>query len=95
MGTRKLHKRYPIDKSPLYKLSNKRRLASILYTTLPELQKLVRRQDNYLKFEINPDSDRSRPVETPKSRMERIHRRLFKLLSRIEPPDYLHSGVKG
>lgn len=95
MGARRLHKRYAIDQSPLYKLGNKRRLASILNTTLPELQKLVRRHDNYLKFEINPDSERLRPVETPKPRMERIHRRLFALLSRVEPPEYLHSGVKG
>jgi len=84
-----------MNQSPLYKLGNKRRLASILNTTFPELQKLVCRDDNYLTFEINPDSDKPRPVETPKPRMERIHRRLFNLLSRIEPPEYLHSGVKG
>jgi hypothetical protein len=34
-------------------------------------------------------------VEAPQGELKRIHIRLFKLLSRIKTPEYLHSGIKG
>lgn len=87
--------RYQIDQSPLYKLCNKRKLASLFGVTLPELKALLERSDNYRVFSIHQDNGKARRVETPKPILERIHRRLFVLISRIEPPSYLHSGVKG
>jgi len=56
---------------------------------------LVSRDDNYRVFEIGKNLGRARTVEHPKPHIHRFHQRVFTLLSRIEPPLYLHSGVKG
>lgn len=44
---------------------------------------------------VEPAPLKLRTVEAPKAELERAHVRLFKLLRRIQPPEYLHSGVKG
>jgi len=85
---------YPLHQSPLFKLRNKRKLASEFNLTLRELNSLLERNDNYRVFVLN-QGKKKRRVEVPKSKLERIHRRLFHLLSRIYPPDYLQSGVQG
>jgi len=88
-------KRYPINQSPLYKLRNRRKLASIFNLKISDLEALVKRNDNYRIFRIGKETKKTRTVEVPKPKLDRLHHRLFVLLSRIEPPDYLHSGVKG
>ncbi|MET0100091.1 MAG: reverse transcriptase family protein [Sedimenticola sp.] len=97
MGTRRRNnKSYPIHQCALYKLRNKRKLASILGLPLPKLLRLVKLGDrNYHQFEINPAGRKPRPVQHPKARLEQIHARLFELLRRVTPPAYLHSGIKG
>jgi RNA-directed DNA polymerase len=90
-----LPKTYPLDQSPLYRLRSRRRLANLFHSGLKELESLARRQDNYWKFSVNGKTDKSRHVQTPKPILERLHRRLFNLLTRIETPSYLHSGVRG
>lgn len=89
------HKLYSIDQSPLYKLQTRRKLASLFDLSLNELERLAKRPDNYRIFIIGKDKSKPRQVEEPKPHLERIHRRLFNLLTRIEPPEYLHSGIKG
>ncbi len=89
------HKTYPLNQSPLYKLQTRRKLAGLFYKSVPELEKLAKRPDNYRIFTIGKDKNKPRQVEEPKPNLERIHRRLFNLLRRIEPPEYLHSGIKG
>jgi len=86
---------YPLNQSPLYKLRNKRKLASYFDLSLKDLNHLIMKdKDNYRVFQIKKDSVKARTVETPKPILERIHRKLFNYLRKIDSPIYLHSGVK-
>ena len=89
------HKTYPLNQSPLYKLQTRRRLAGLFDMSVAELERLAKRPDNYRIFTIGKNTNKPRQVEEPKPHLERIHRRIFNLLRRIEPPEYLHSGIKG
>jgi RNA-directed DNA polymerase len=89
------NKSYSLDQSPIYRLRTRRKLANQFNLSVNELEKLAKRQDNYRVFIIGKDKNKPRQVEEPKPHLERIHRRLFNLLRRIEPPVYLHSGIKG
>jgi hypothetical protein len=86
-------KTYPLDQSPLYQLESKRELANLLFLNLPALQLLANRTDNYRSREV-VHAGKVRHLEVPKPALERIQKRLFRLLERIEKPDYLHSGRK-
>ena len=86
---------YDLNQSPLYKLTTKRKLAALFNISTKELLTLASREDNYRVFQINRSSGKPRTVEVPKPHLERVHHRLFLLLSRITPPQFLHSGVKG
>ena len=88
-------KGYSLNQSPFYKLKSRRKLASLFNLELKELERLVKRPDNYRVFIIGKGTNKHRVVEVPKIKLERIHRRLFNLLRRIRTPEYLHSGVKG
>jgi Peduoviridae polymerase len=87
-------KRYPIRESRLYCLKSKKRLAGLLNIELSALRKLVSQDDNYRKFSILQSNGKARIVEEPKAELKQVHSRLLKLLSRLEPPPYLHSGTK-
>lgn len=89
------HKSYHLNQSPLYKLKTRRKLAALFNLSVRELETLVKRSDNYRIFTIGKKVNKPRQVEEPKPHLERLHRRLFNLLRRIEPPKYLHSGIKG
>ena len=86
---------YPLNQSPLFRLQTKRKLAALFGLKEKELLSLASRNDNYRVFQIQKNGPKPRTVEEPKPHLERIHRRLFVLLSRVAPPNYLHSGVKG
>ncbi|MEO0314047.1 MAG: hypothetical protein RI928_503 [Pseudomonadota bacterium] len=88
-------KSYALDQSPLYKLSSRKRLAQDVFNVdLPFLERLAANPGNFRVFTIK-QGEKVRQVEVPKVVLERIHRRLFNLLERIQKPDYLHSGVRG
>lgn len=92
MATRKS---YALDQCPLYKLASRRRLAQDVFNVdLPFLEHLAANGGNFRVFTLK-QGEKDRQVEVPKVVLERIHRRLFNLLERIEKPDYLHSGVRG
>ena len=93
--TENQRKSYALDQSPLYKLRSRRKLAALFDMSVNDLERLAKRSDNYRKFTIGKNSNKPRKVEEPKPRLERLHRRLFNLLVRIDPPAYLHSGIKG
>ena len=95
MCANRIPKRYPREQSPIYKLRNRRKLASLFGLTYKQLEEIIHRTDNYRKFNISKNLSKPRLIEEPKSTLKRLHRRLFTLLLRIEPPNYLHSGVKG
>ena len=89
----KKRNKYKIDQSPLYKLNSHKKLSKCLGfendKTLRTL--LIRGDDNYYISKLPSD----RVIEVPKPQLSRVHRRLNKLLTRIEVPEYLNSGVKG
>ena len=82
---------YPLNQSPLYKLSTKNKLADLLHLTPKQLVAVVRNTASLYRL----DNIDGRQIEDPKHQLKGIHTRLQKLLSRIKTPDYLHSGVKG
>lgn len=91
----KPRKTYPLDQCPLYKMQGRRKLVQEVFNVeLLLLERLANNVSNYRVFDIQ-QGDKTRQVEVPKPILERIHRRLFVLLERIEKPDYLQSGVKG
>jgi len=81
------NKQYNIHQSPLYKLNSKSKLSSILH--IDNLSNLLR-DGHYNRFEMN-----GRQIESPCKELKRVHKRVLKLLSRINTPDYLISGKKG
>ena len=89
-----LHKRYALNQSPLYCLRSRRRLAAEIFgVDLSLLEGVASKEGNYRIFSIQQGA-KSRQVEVPKAILERLHRRIFALLERVEKPHYLHSGVK-
>jgi RNA-directed DNA polymerase len=83
-------RKYSLVQSPLYRLSNRRRLAEILAFAdgAKALDQFVARSDNYREF-----VDNGREIQAPRPQMEQLHRNLAKLLIRIASPEYLHSGI--
>jgi hypothetical protein len=87
-------KRYALNQSPLYKLQSKKRLAELLGLPVSELLELAPRSDNYQLFTIHKNN-KPREVQVPRPALKAIHKQLFRLLQRVEPPEYLQSGCKG
>lgn len=86
---------YPIETSPLYKLSNKRKLAEILGCNNKFLDHFVFTRDNYKIWQQPKKNGKgTRPVENPCDTLKRVQSKLNKLLSRIITNDYLMSGKK-
>jgi len=88
-------KSYPIEKSPLYRLRNKKKLASLL-NLQEDFFKSVQFASvlDYKQFEIEKNTKR-RLIQSPGGKLKIIQKRILKLLSRIETPNWLMSGKKG
>lgn len=88
-------KTYRLDQCQIFKVQSRKKLAQEVFNVeLPLLQRLANNTSNYRVFDIL-QGGKTRQIEVPKLILERIHRRLFALLERIEKPEYLQSGVKG
>lgn len=86
---------YDINQSPLYKLNSRKKLANeILRISIFKMESLASSGDCYEKFDIK-QGEKSRRIEIPKPALNKIHKRIFFLLKKINKPDYLHSGIKG
>ncbi|WP_444886687.1 reverse transcriptase family protein [Microbulbifer sp. JMSA008] len=84
-------KKHPLNQSALYKVKSHGRLATILGLKLSTLRAIKRKGgDNYYFTKL----ESSRDLQVPKYQLKRVHGRINELLSRIEIPEYLHSGVK-
>lgn len=90
-------RKYDFTQSPFYKLCNKRKLAELLGLKSPAaLVALTRIDDPYRKFDVpNKKKSKLRPVQMPSRELYPVHVRIFKLLRRIDQPDYMHSGIQG
>ncbi len=85
-------KRVALNQSALFRLTSPARLAKILLVDRAELVRLLANQDN--NYKVWQDRKTGRWIEEPKPELKRIHIRVARLLSQIETPAYLHSGVK-
>jgi len=90
----KVSKIYPLERSPLFKLSNKRRLESIIGLERYSLNK-IREHIDYYTFEIDKRDGEKRPITAPNFHLKRVQKSIHDLLSRIDKPDWLISGSKG
>jgi hypothetical protein len=88
-----MQRTYKLDQSPLYKLSTQAKLAKVLgFESVDTLKSILHPQTpNYQEFK----TDKGREIQYPKSQLRRVHTRIHNLLTRISPPEYLISGVKG
>ncbi|MBL1263879.1 reverse transcriptase family protein [Methylomicrobium sp. RS1] len=85
--------RYEIEFSPLYRLSNKKKLAALLNVDVsiissPDKSKLCS------QYRIFVDKKTKRFITEPIGDLLAIHQRLLKFFSRIAPPEYIHSAIK-
>jgi len=86
----------PLRKSQLFRLLSRKKLATLLELSLSDLESLANGgATNYTQFPRSTGPGKIRNVEWPKPRLLLIASKLNRLLSRIEPPPYLHSGLKG
>jgi reverse transcriptase-like protein len=70
-------------------------LAWRLKLKVEDLSFLARDEGNYRLFEITNEKGKARPIQWPKRRLQIVHARVHKLLSRVAVPKYLHSAVRG
>ena len=85
--------RYDINQSPLFKLNSKKRLAEILRCDLSRLKSL-RNDANYSVYPIE-ECGKTRIISKPLADLDRVQTKIATYLCRINPPNYLHSGIKG
>lgn len=85
--------RYEIERSPLYRLANKRKLADLVDVELSVIAS-VGKSDLTSQYLIFKDRNTRRFITQPIEQLALIHKRLLKLLCRIAPPEYVHSAIK-
>ena len=86
-------KKYDLTDSPLFRLSSRKKLCDLLRTSMLKISNLLK-SSNY-KIWTDRSTKRKRRITAPKPILKGIQKRLQILLSRIETPSYLYSGVKG
>ena len=73
-----------------------RRLSTRVHKiTVNDLSFFARDGGNYRLFSISNEKGKARPIQWPKRRLQAVHARIHKLLSRVAVPSYLHSAVRG
>ena len=91
--------RYPLNQSPLYKLRSRKKLAELLGLMIQGLNQMAASQESlYKRFSKKIEKDgkiKERFIEHPKPQLRQIQKRLVRLLDRIQPPDFIHSGFRG
>jgi hypothetical protein len=80
-------------------LHSRAKLAGHLDVSLAELEGMAAAQDSlyncFTKRIEKNGKTKERRVERPKPELRRVQRRIVRLLDRIQPPEYLHSGFRG
>ena len=88
------NKPFPINQCALYKCASKKKLEQLLNIETGDL-KNIHKAIQYRKFEIDKkNSDEKRSITAPEFTLKTIQKRIFKLLERIERPEWLISGQK-
>ena len=88
-----MNKTYPIEKSRLYRLRNRKKLAELL-----GLSPTFFRKEHFFGYKEfsrpKPNGDGQRHFTVPEDELKRIQKRLCRLMMRIEMPDWVISGKK-
>ena len=88
-----MSKGYEIEKSPLYRMRNRRKLAILL--GLPENYFSKKPEYEYCEFsKPKPNGDGERHFTVPAEELKLVQKVLCRLLTRIETPDWVMSGKK-
>lgn len=88
-----MNNEYCIQKSPLYKLRNRQKLAKLL--GLPNSYFRTIHKYKYFEFSKDKTDGSKRIINNPEDSLKRIQKRIFDLLNRIEKPKWIISGQKG
>lgn len=83
---------YPRNQSIFYKITSPQMLADRLRVTLDELNELCAATNNYKRW---TDKKTGRPIQEPKPKLDKVHKRVALLLAKIDTPNYLHSAIRG
>lgn len=86
MQSKSLPKRYPLERSPLYRLRGKDKFETIIGVKWDAVPRLL--DDKYYRVWINK---KEREIQAPQARLLAVHERIGKLMARIELPDYVYS----
>lgn len=86
-------KEYNMEKSPLYRLRNKQKLAELL--GLPKNYFRTIHTYKYSEFFQDKPDGSKRKINNPEDNLKKIQKKIFKLLNRIEKPEWVISGRKG
>jgi|GEM_PF-5099192 len=86
MQSKSLHKRYPLERSPLYRLRGKGKFETVLGVQWDAVPKLL--DIKHYRVWINK---KGREIQAPHGWLAQVHRRIGELLGRIELPDYVYS----
>jgi hypothetical protein len=84
---------YALEKSPLYKMRNRRKLANLLGVSVGYLNQL-HEKEYYRYSEPKPNGDGERTYTVPLNELKYVQKRVCVLLSRIETPDWVMAGKK-
>lgn len=87
-----MNKIYPLEKSPLYKIRNRKKLAILL--GLPEEYFCISHEYQYNCFSKPKPTGGERHFTVPPKELMVIQKRLCRLLARIETPEWVISGKK-
>lgn len=86
--------RYPIERSPLWRLSSIHRLADLIGVPIDDLEAACT-TPTYNRFDDQAKPGKEpRHIQEPTEATLRIHYRIVKLLDSIQRPDFLHSATK-
>jgi RNA-directed DNA polymerase len=99
MPRKKIRKSLAITECWLFAIASKADLVRRLSTegfkvSIADLERLSMDAGNFKLFSIR-QGNKDRPVQEPKCELQKLHRRIHKLLSRVQVPGYLHSAVRG
>jgi len=87
---------HKLDQSPFYKLSSKKKLARLLYSSREKIKELSSTEDLYYVFDLpNERTGKIRKISAPRADLKLVQKRIADLLQRVVPPDFLFSPVKG
>lgn len=88
-----MNKAYPIECSPLYRMRNRRKLARVLKLDEKYFkQEHTYKYDHFSKPKLNGEGTRNFTV--PEEELKNIQKRICKLMSKIETPEWVISGKK-